>query len=352
MGVWPGQGALPAALRILRRVRHDPARPLGDTARSDLQGEFFRMDGLPAQPAPVQPCPSHRRRRAERHRHASSPPEYADYNFCMGEGVNTPGEVRRRRSARLVDASARTGRTVGAYALFMVIADETDAAAQAKWELVQGRQGPRGAELDGHPGGRRRQGRPAVHRPAHDQPGLGGQLQYGHAGRLPRDRRGVCWTRWPTVPGVAGIMLTFDDFLLGHGPRSGSTGAARSCACRQHRPGRPRDGAPAYRVRPGAAPSLAGCRRTDPVRAIEGAERGRRDRCALSAIVRYPPGWATPAGDPGGIDEEFFVLDGALEHGGRPLRSPTATHSGPAAMTGKPSRHPGAPRCSRSSRPP
>ena len=35
---------------------------------------------------------------------------------------------------------------------------------------------------------------------------------------------------------------------------------------------------------------------------------------ALSAIFRYPPGWAAPAAMLG-VDEEFFVLDGALEHG-------------------------------------
>lgn len=35
---------------------------------------------------------------------------------------------------------------------------------------------------------------------------------------------------------------------------------------------------------------------------------------ALSAIVRYPPGWSAPAGALG-VDEEFLVLDGELIHG-------------------------------------
>ena len=30
---------------------------------------------------------------------------------------------------------------------------------------------------------------------------------------MPRSR--ACWTNWPTVPGVQGVMLTFDDFVIG-----------------------------------------------------------------------------------------------------------------------------------------
>ncbi len=36
---------------------------------------------------------------------------------------------------------------------------------------------------------------------------------------------------------------------------------------------------------------------------------------AVSAILRYPAGWSTPAAVLN-VDEEFLVLDGALEHGG------------------------------------
>ena len=59
--------------------------------------------------------------------------QYADYNFCFGMGVNTPVAFAPT-VAKLTAANARTGRDVRAYALFMIIADETDAAARAKWE--------------------------------------------------------------------------------------------------------------------------------------------------------------------------------------------------------------------------
>ena len=59
--------------------------------------------------------------------------QYADYNFCFGKGVNTPVAFAPT-VAKLTAANAKTGRDVRAYALFMVIADETDAAARAKWD--------------------------------------------------------------------------------------------------------------------------------------------------------------------------------------------------------------------------
>jgi alkanesulfonate monooxygenase SsuD/methylene tetrahydromethanopterin reductase-like flavin-dependent oxidoreductase (luciferase family) len=58
--------------------------------------------------------------------------KYADYNFILGSGVNTPAAFAPLNT-QLLAAAAKTGRDVGAYVLFMVIADETDDAAIAKW---------------------------------------------------------------------------------------------------------------------------------------------------------------------------------------------------------------------------
>lgn len=58
---------------------------------------------------------------------------YADFNFCFGKGVNTPTAFAPT-AARMKQAAEQTGRDVGSYVLFMVIADETDDAARAKWE--------------------------------------------------------------------------------------------------------------------------------------------------------------------------------------------------------------------------
>jgi pyrimidine oxygenase len=59
--------------------------------------------------------------------------EFADFNFIMGVGVNTPLALSRT-TATLVEAVKNTGRDVGALPLFVIIADETDEAAHAKWK--------------------------------------------------------------------------------------------------------------------------------------------------------------------------------------------------------------------------
>ena len=58
--------------------------------------------------------------------------QWADYAFCLGKGVNTP-KAFAPNNDRLLAATAKTGRDVRIYALFMVIADETDEAAMEKW---------------------------------------------------------------------------------------------------------------------------------------------------------------------------------------------------------------------------
>jgi pyrimidine oxygenase len=59
--------------------------------------------------------------------------KYADYNFCFGKGVNTP-KAFAPAADKLIEATRVTGREVSTYVLMMVIADETDEAARAKWD--------------------------------------------------------------------------------------------------------------------------------------------------------------------------------------------------------------------------
>jgi pyrimidine oxygenase len=60
--------------------------------------------------------------------------QYADYNFCGSGGVNQPTLVMPSVTRLVEAAAADTGRDCGALILQMVTADETDAAAFAKWE--------------------------------------------------------------------------------------------------------------------------------------------------------------------------------------------------------------------------
>ena len=62
--------------------------------------------------------------------------QYADYAFALGKGTNTPTAFAPV-NARIEAAKAKTGRDVASYILFMIIADETDEKAMAKWQLYR-----------------------------------------------------------------------------------------------------------------------------------------------------------------------------------------------------------------------
>jgi pyrimidine oxygenase len=130
MGLWPGDeyfGKRYAYVSEYIQVM----RQLWDTGHSDFNGEFFKMDDCRLSPRPQAEMKIICAGQSEAGMAFSA--QYADYNFCFGKGVNTPVAFAPTVT-KLVEANARTGRNVTAYALFMIIADETDEAARAKWE--------------------------------------------------------------------------------------------------------------------------------------------------------------------------------------------------------------------------
>jgi pyrimidine oxygenase len=103
-----------------------------DDGVSNFSGKFYEMDDCVLSPRPAGgSVPIVAAGQSERGMKFSA--EYADYNFVMGSGVNTPSAFAGTVTA-LAAAAETTGRDVGAMALFMIIADETDEAAQAKWD--------------------------------------------------------------------------------------------------------------------------------------------------------------------------------------------------------------------------
>jgi pyrimidine oxygenase len=139
---------------------------------------------------------------------------YADYNFCTGGGINQPTAVAAR-VARLVDATAETGRDCGALILQMIIADETDAAAMAKWEHSKAGTDIealawRDAEAEDDPSNdpyaqpNRRKTLGVNHLPTNQGVFVG---SYASVAQM--------LDEMATVPGVRGVMLTFDDFIIG-----------------------------------------------------------------------------------------------------------------------------------------
>jgi pyrimidine oxygenase len=138
---------------------------------------------------------------------------HGDYNFMMGTGLNTPSAFAPANQ-RLMAAAEKTGRDVGAYVLFMVIADETDEAAMAKWQLYKsGVDTEALAWMADQGAADKTAGQTSTARHIN----LPDSAVNFNMGTLVGSYASVArmLDEVAAVPGTSGIMLTFDDFLVG-----------------------------------------------------------------------------------------------------------------------------------------
>jgi pyrimidine oxygenase len=211
MGIWPG------AEHYAKRYEYcaeyvTVMRELWATGQSDFKGAFFTMEDCRCSPLPHAPIKIIGA--AQSDRGTTFAAEYCDYNFCASYGINEPTRFAPSVE-QLVEASKRTGRDVGALVLIMVIADETDAAAMAKWEHYKAgtdlaaiawrdAQAEDDPNKDPYatPNRRKLSGDPKM-------PATHGVLvgSYASVARM--------LDQVAEVPGVRGVMLTFDDFVIG-----------------------------------------------------------------------------------------------------------------------------------------
>ncbi len=211
MGIWPGEEH--------HRRRYDYCgeyvtimRELWETGRSDFKGDFFQMDDCRCLPMPTARIPIICAGQSDRGTEFAA--TFADYNFCSSFGINDPHAVAPS-TARLVAANEKTGRDCGALVVMMVIAEETDEAANAKWEHYRNgidfeALGWRQSQAETDPGG--------------DKYASAGRFAEKLRNRMPTmhgaligsyDRVAALLDEYATVPGVRGVMLTFDDFVEG-----------------------------------------------------------------------------------------------------------------------------------------
>ncbi|EFD9993634.1 pyrimidine utilization protein A [Escherichia coli] len=210
MGIWPGDDYFSRRYDYLTEYVQ-VLRDLRGTGKSDFKGDFFTMNDCRVSPQPSVPMKVICAGQSDAGMAFSA--QYADFNFCFGKGVNTPTAFAPT-AARMKQAAEQTGRDVGSYVLFMVIADETDDAARAKWEHYKA-----GADeealswLTEQSQKDTRSGTDTNVRQMAD-PTSAVNINMGTlVGSYASVARML--DEVASVPGAEGVLLTFDDFLSG-----------------------------------------------------------------------------------------------------------------------------------------
>ena len=211
MGIWPG------AEHYRRRYEYCAEyvtimKELWATGRSNFQGDFFKMDDCRCSPLPMAKIPIICAAQSDAGTRYAA--QFADYNFCASFGVNIPTAVGPSIE-RLVAATKETGRDCGALVLTMIIADETDAAAEAKWEHYKA-----GTDVEALAYMREQ----AQDDPSKDPYAQPNRRKIHGTDKLPTNQGVLVGSyakvarmldEMAAVPGVRGAMMTFDDFVIG-----------------------------------------------------------------------------------------------------------------------------------------
>jgi pyrimidine oxygenase len=211
MGLWPGED------HYKRRYEYcaeyvDILRELWSEGRSSYSGDFFNLDDCRLSPTPSRRIPL--MCAAQSDAGAAFSCQYSDYNFCPSYGINEP-ERTQPGTARLVEQNRRFGTACGGLVLVMIVADETDELATAKWEHYKA-----GADIEALAW---RDGQISQDTTT-DPTSMKARFLATGGDKLPASM-GVFVGSYETVAmlldtlggldGVSGAMLVFDDFVLG-----------------------------------------------------------------------------------------------------------------------------------------
>ncbi|MBB97601.1 MAG: pyrimidine utilization protein A [Rhodobacteraceae bacterium] len=183
---------------------------------SDFKGKYFQMDDCKLSPQPSGHIPIVGAGQSEKGMDFVA--KYGDYNFVgaggPGKDINYTGGLQA--TVAKVDAAAKKhGRDTGAFSLLMIIADRTEEMAFAKWEhyktgtdieALEWQATQAGADLQAKEGSTAAGLKRGIENP---QP-TGLQKLIGSYEQVAAMLDEIAAT-----PGLKGIMLTFDDFIVG-----------------------------------------------------------------------------------------------------------------------------------------
>ena len=211
MGLWPGEKHFERRYDYVSEYVKI-MRDLWEEGRSDFKGEFFQMDDCVLSPRPSAPIQIVGAGQSDRGMRFVA--EYGEYNFVGAPGLNDySGAVAV--VGRVSAAVRKTGREVGALLLLMIIAAETDEAAFAKWEhykagtdivALQWQATQAGADTKAQDGSTASN----LARVIKDPQPTGIQKLIGSYASVARMLDEIA-----EIPDLAGVMLTFDDFIVG-----------------------------------------------------------------------------------------------------------------------------------------
>ena len=186
---------------------------LWTTGVSNFKGDFFTMNDCRLSPMPSGHIPIVGAGQSDKGMDFVA--RFGDYNFVgAGGDINETGQSREM-VAKVNAAAARHGRDTGAFLLLMVIADRTEKMAFDKWELYK-----QGTDIEALEW---QASQAAMDKVAKDgstafnlqrgikNPQPTGMLKLiGSYEQVAEMLDEVCST-----PGLKGVMLTFDDFIIG-----------------------------------------------------------------------------------------------------------------------------------------
>jgi pyrimidine oxygenase len=211
MGLWPGEAHFERRYDYVTEYVQ-VMRDLWERGRSDFKGDFFQMDDCVLSPRPSAPIQIVGAGQSDRGMRFVA--EFGEYNFVGAPGLND-ASAAVGVVARVSAAVAKTGRKVGALLLLMVIAAETDEAAFAKWQhykdgtdlvALQWQATQAGADTKAQDGSTASN----LARVIKDPQPTGIQKLIGSYESIARMLDEIA-----EIPDLAGVMLTFDDFIIG-----------------------------------------------------------------------------------------------------------------------------------------
>ncbi|MER5171059.1 pyrimidine utilization protein A [Thioclava kandeliae] len=184
---------------------------LWETGVSDFKGDHFTMEDCRMRPIPRNKIEIVAAGQSARGMQFAA--EHADYSFTFCTGVNTPTAFSGT-NAKLAEATQASGRDVGSYVLVMIIAEETDALAQAKWQKYSDAVDTQALSWMAEQSGRDKDASETSSAKRINLP-VGAVNQ--NTGTLVGSYASVAkmLDEMAAVPGTKGILLSFDDYDTG-----------------------------------------------------------------------------------------------------------------------------------------